>query len=249
MRFPGNLGGPVVSAADRPEGLPNQKTPGPGLWVLDPRERRHDATVVQRRFRVHILKGTSRTETRPIGIPTLEDKIPLRAVVMLLEQNYERDFHPGLYRFRPTRSAHQALANLWQDTMASQGGWILDVDIRRFLHTLDHAHRRQFLQRRVRDGVLLRLIGKWLNAGVMEEANLWYPEAGSPQGGVISPLLGNVHLHYCAGRIAGAGGASSPSMSGFPSSATRMILPSGSRTKPMHDACMESYRNDSESMV
>ena len=128
--------------------------------MVPPCEANEARRTAPRRFRVHILKGTSRTETRPIGIPTLEDKIPLRAVVMLLEPNYERDFHPGLYRFRPTRSAHQALANLWQDTMASRGGWILDVDIRRFLHTLDHAHRRQFLQRRVRDGVLLRLIGK-----------------------------------------------------------------------------------------
>jgi len=76
------------------------------------------------------------------------------------------------------------------------GGWILDVDIRKFFDTLDHAHLRELLQRRIRDGVLLRLIGKWLNAGVLEDGNLSYPEAGSPQGGVISPLLSNVFLHY-----------------------------------------------------
>ena len=80
--------------------------------------------------------------------------------------------------------------------MASHGGWVLEVDIRKFFDTLDHAHLRQFLQLRVRDGVLSRLIGKWLNAGVMEEGSVSYPDAGSPQGGVISPLLANVYLHY-----------------------------------------------------
>ena len=74
--------------------------------------------------------------------------------------------------------------------------WILEVDIRKFFDTLDHAHLREFLQRRVRDGVLLRLIGKWLNAGVLEDGAVTHPEAGTPQGGVISPLLANIYLHY-----------------------------------------------------
>jgi group II intron reverse transcriptase/maturase len=146
--------------------------------------------------RVHIPKGGSSTETRPIGIPTLEDKVLQRAVVMLLEPIYEQDFHPGSYGFRPQRSAHAALEDLRERAMASHGGWVLEVDIRKFFDTLDHAHLRQFIQLRVRDGVLLRLIGKWLNAGVMEAGNLSYPDAGSPQGGVISPLLANVYLHY-----------------------------------------------------
>jgi group II intron reverse transcriptase/maturase len=80
--------------------------------------------------------------------------------------------------------------------MDSAGGWVLEVDIRKFFDTLDHSHLREFVQRRVRDGVLLRLIGKWLNAGVMEGGQISYPHAGSPQGGVISPLLANVYLHY-----------------------------------------------------
>ena len=146
--------------------------------------------------RVHIPKAGSTTETRPIGIPTLEDKVLQRAVVMLLEPIYEQDFDAGSYGFRPGRSAHQALEELWKRTMDSSGGWILEVDIRKFFDTLDHAHLREFLQLRVRDGVLKRLIGKWLKAGVMEEGNVSYPEAGSPQGGVISPLLANVFLHY-----------------------------------------------------
>lgn len=146
--------------------------------------------------RVHIPKAGSATETRPIGIPTLEDKVLQRAVAMLLEPIYEQDFDQGSYGFRPGRSAHAALEDLWQHTMASAGGWILEVDIRKFFDTLDHAHLRAFLQRRVRDGVLRRLIGKWLNAGVMEEGSVSYPDAGSPQGGVISPMLANVYLHY-----------------------------------------------------
>ena len=146
--------------------------------------------------RVHIPKAGSTTETRPIGIPTLEDKILQRAVVMLLEPIYEQDFDAGSYGFRPGRSAHQALEDLWQKTMDSRGGWIVEVDIRKFFDTLDHAHLREFLQFRVRDGVLKRLIGKWLKAGVMEAGNVSYPAAGSPQGGVISPLLANVFLHY-----------------------------------------------------
>src|SRR5205823_14442330 len=93
-------------------------------------------------------------------------------------------------------SAHQALESLWRQTMAMGGGWIVDVDIRKFFDTIDHGHLRDFLTRRVRDGVLLRLIGKWLNAGVLEGGCVTHPEAGSPQGGVVSPCLSNVFLHY-----------------------------------------------------
>ena len=145
--------------------------------------------------RVHIPKGTGR-ETRPIGIPTFEDKVLQRAVVMVLEPIYEQDFLDCSYGFRPGRSAHQALEALWEQMMEMGGGWVVEVDIRKFFDTLDHAQLRKLLQRRVRDGVLLRLIGKWLNAGVLEEGCLTYPEEGTPQGGVISPLLANVYLHY-----------------------------------------------------
>jgi RNA-directed DNA polymerase len=146
--------------------------------------------------RVYIPKGSGGKKKRPIGIPTLEDKILQRAVVMLLEPIYEEDFLDGSYGFRPDRSPHQALAALWKRSMDGECRWLLEVDIQKFFDTLDHAHLRQFLKHRVRDGVILRLIGKWLKAGVMEEGNLSYPKAGSPQGGVISPLLANVYLHY-----------------------------------------------------
>jgi len=145
--------------------------------------------------RVHIPKGTG-PETRPIGIPTFEDKVLQRAVVMVLEAVYEQDFRPCSYGFRPGRSAHQALESIWRQTMGTRGGWVVEVDIRKFFDTLDHAHLRNLLRQRIRDGVLLRLIGKWLNAGVLEDGNLTFPDEGSPQGGVISPLLANVYLHY-----------------------------------------------------
>src|SRR5712691_11321411 len=145
--------------------------------------------------RVRIPKGTG-NETRPLGIPTLEDKILQRAVVMALEPIYEQDFLDCSYGFRPGRSAHQALAALWQQVMDLGGCWLVEVDIRKFFDTLDHARLRELLRQRVRDGVLLRLIDKWLSAGVLEDGELTYPEAGTPQGGVISPLLANVYLHY-----------------------------------------------------
>ena len=141
-------------------------------------------------------QGRLDTETRPIGIPTLEDKVLQRAVVMVLEPIYEQDFLDCSYGFRPGRSAHQALEAFWDQMMDSRGGWVVEVDIRKFFDTLDHGHLRAFLQHRVRDGVLLRLIGKWLNAGVLEDGSVSYPDAGTPQGGVISPLLANIFLHY-----------------------------------------------------
>jgi group II intron reverse transcriptase/maturase len=146
--------------------------------------------------RVHIPKGGSRTVTRPIGIPTFEDKLLQRAVSMVLEPIYEQDFLDCSYGFRPRRSPHQALESLRDQIMAMNGGWILDVDIQKFFDRLDRRHLREFLRHRVRDGVLQRLIGKWLNAGVFEDGCVTYPDAGSPQGGVISPALSNVYLHY-----------------------------------------------------
>lgn len=145
--------------------------------------------------RVHIPKGTG-NETRPLGIPTFADKVLQRAVVMALEPIYEQDFLDCSYGFRPGRSAHQALESLRDQAMPLGGCWLVEVDIRKFFDTLDHAHLRSFLRQRIRDGVLLRLIDKWLRAGVLEEGVLMHPESGTPQGGVISPLLANIYLHY-----------------------------------------------------
>jgi group II intron reverse transcriptase/maturase len=143
--------------------------------------------------RVHIPKGDGRT--RPIGVPSFEDKVLRRAVVMVLEAIYEQDFLDCSYGFRPGRSAHHALEALWQGLMGFGGGWVVEVDIKNFFDDVDHGHLRGFLDERVRDGVIRRAIDKWLNAGVMEAGAIRYPETGTPQGGVISPLLANVYLH------------------------------------------------------
>ena len=144
--------------------------------------------------RVHIPKGDG-SKTRPIGIPTFEDKVLQRAVTMVLEEIYEQEFLDCSYGFRPARSAHHALQALWHGLMKMHGGWVLEIDIEAFFDTLVHEHLRTFLDRRVRDGVLRRTINKWLKAGVLEATELRYVEAGTPQGGVISPLLANVYLH------------------------------------------------------
>ena len=145
--------------------------------------------------RVHIPKAGDGSQTRPIGIPTFGDKVLQRAVAMVLEAVYEQSFLDCSYGFRPGRSAHQALRVVQSQTVMMAGRWVLEVDIRNFFGTLDHSHLRSIVRKRVRDGVLLRLIGKWLNAGVMEDGAIEYPEAGTPQGGVISPILANLYLH------------------------------------------------------
>ena len=145
--------------------------------------------------RVHIPKGSGGA-TRPIGIPTFEDKVAQRAVAMVLECVYEQDFLPCSYGFRPGRGALDATTAVDRIAMACRGGTVVELDIQKFFDTLDHKQLMDFLRLRVRDGVLLRLIGKWLNAGVLEAGAVPHPETGTPQGGVISPLLANVYLHY-----------------------------------------------------
>jgi group II intron reverse transcriptase/maturase len=114
---------------------------------------------------------------------------------MILEAIYEQDFLDCSYGFRPGRSAHQALDALRQRLMEVRGGCVIEIDIRKFFDTMSHRHLHAILRQRVRDGVLLRLIGKWLNAGVLGDGSVTHPESGSPQGGVVSPLLSNAYLH------------------------------------------------------
>jgi RNA-directed DNA polymerase len=144
--------------------------------------------------RVHIPKGDG-SKTRPIAIPTFEDKVLQRAIAMALEAVYEQEFLDCSYGFRPRRSAHQALEALQRELVFMGGGWLIEIDIEKFFDSVDHSHLREILRQRVCDGVLLRLIGKWLHAGVLEAGQIDHPEAGTPQGGVASPILANIFLH------------------------------------------------------
>ncbi len=133
---------------------------------------------------------------RPIGIVTLEDKIVQKAVTMIMESIYEQDFYNFSMGFRVGRSQHQALQYFREMCLKNNINWLIDADVSSFFDNLSHKVLREFIQRRINDSGLLRLIGKWLNAGVVEKETIIYPEAGSPQGGVISPMLSNIYMHY-----------------------------------------------------
>src|SRR6201990_741496 len=133
---------------------------------------------------------------RMLGIPPFEDKVAQRAVTMVLEEIYEQDFLSCSYGFRPGRSAHQALRTLQNVLWAKRLYWVLDIDIRKYFDSISHSHLRAFLDQRVTDGVIRRMIDKWLKAGAVEDGFLRRTTEGSPQGGVISPGLSNVFLHY-----------------------------------------------------
>jgi RNA-directed DNA polymerase len=133
---------------------------------------------------------------RPLGIPTFEDKVAQRAIAMLLEPIYEQDFLPCSYGFRPGRSAHDALHALRTAFMTQGLRWVLDIDIVKYFDSISHSNLRSFLDQRVTDGVVRRMIDKWLKAGVLEDDTTSRTTEGTPQGGVISPLLANIYLHY-----------------------------------------------------
>jgi group II intron reverse transcriptase/maturase len=136
----------------------------------------------------------SNGKLRPLGLTALEDKIVQRAVADLLESIYEQDFHEFSYGFRPRRSAHQALRDLRQG-MQSRVHHVIDCDISAFFDNLQHDELLAILRKRVKDGRVLELIESWLKAGIMDGRDMVFPEKGSPQGSVISPLLANVYLH------------------------------------------------------
>lgn len=132
---------------------------------------------------------------RPIGIPTFEDKIVQRAVEMLLSAIHDQDFKAFSYGFIKGRNQHQALNELRNQIMANYQLTIIDADVSGFFDNLAKSHLRTFIERRVNDGGIKQLIGKWLNAGIEEDGIVTYPDKGTPQGGVISPLLANIYLH------------------------------------------------------
>ena len=133
---------------------------------------------------------------RPIGIAALEDKIVQQGVVWVLNQIYEKDFHGFSYGFRPERSPHNALDAIWVGITQRKVNWVLEADIKSFYDTINHTWLMEFLERRIADPRMLRLIRKWLRAGVSEDGEWSRTEVGTPQGSVISPLLSNIYLHY-----------------------------------------------------
>jgi RNA-directed DNA polymerase len=145
--------------------------------------------------RRHYIPKTGGGE-RGLGIPCFEDKVAQRVITMLLEPIYEQTFLECSFGYRPARNAHQALQVLRDGIMKRRGYWVLEVDIRKYFDSIPFAALRECLAKRVTDGVVRKLIDKWLKAGVLEAGQVHYPEAGTPQGGVVSPVLSNVFLHH-----------------------------------------------------
>ena len=152
--------------------------------------------------RVFIPKTDGRQ--RPLGVPVLEDKIVQRATVEVLNAIYETDFLGFSYGFRPGRSQHNALDALYTGLLTKKVNWVLDVDIRGFFDAISHEWLVKFVEHRIADQRVVRLIQKWLNAGVLEDGKRTRTEEGTPQGGSASPLLANVYLHYVFDRWAQA---------------------------------------------
>jgi RNA-directed DNA polymerase len=133
-----------------------------------------------------ILNPSCDTVHLALTVPTYEDKVLQKAVAWAMEPIYEQDFYDCSYGFRPDRSCHDALKAIWKGLMEMGGGWIIDLDIRKFFDTIQWKYLREVIKLRVQDGVLIRTIGKWMNAGIMEDGTISDHEAGVPQGGVIT---------------------------------------------------------------
>ena len=144
--------------------------------------------------RVYIAKTDGRQ--RPLGVTALEDKIVQRATVEVLNAIYETDFLGFSYGFRPGRSQHNALDALYTGLLTRKVNWVLDLDIKSFFDGISHEWLVKFIEHRIADRRVVRLIQKWLNAGVLEDGKRMRMEEGTPQGGSASPLLANVYLHY-----------------------------------------------------
>jgi RNA-directed DNA polymerase len=163
--------------------------------LADLHRRIHRGTYrAQPSKRAYIPKADGRQ--RPLGIAALEDKLVQQALVTVLNQIYEEDFLGFSYGFRPGRSQHQALDALWVGIMRKKVNWILDADVRGFFDNLSHEWMVKFIEHRIADRRVLRLIRKWLRAGVSEDGEWAKTEVGTPQGAVASPLLANIYLHY-----------------------------------------------------
>ena len=142
------------------------------------------------------IKKPNSNKKRPLGIPALEDKIVQTALVIILEKIYEQDFLPFSYGFRPEKNCHEALKNLSKDIGTRKVNYVIDADIKGFFENVDHNWLMRFVEHRVTDSKILRLIKRFLKAGIIEEGRYYNIENGVPQGGSLSPLLANIYLHY-----------------------------------------------------
>jgi len=147
--------------------------------------------------RVYIPKeGGKAGDKRPLGLPTIEDKLLATAVNRILTPVYEQIFYRSSYGFRPGKSQHQALEEIYQQVSINGMRYIIDADMKNYFGSIDHQKLREFLDLRIKDGVIRRMIDKWLKAGILNEGQVEYPKEGTPQGSTISPILSNVYLHY-----------------------------------------------------
>jgi group II intron reverse transcriptase/maturase len=197
----------VDSLRDSFHALKREAAPGVDGVTWQQYEVRLEDRLVELHRQIHV--GTYRAQPskrayiprpdgrmRPLGIAALEDKMVQHAVVQVLNAIYEEDFLGFSYGFRPGRSQHDALDALWVGTMGKKVNWVLDADIRGFFDTIDHEWLMKFVEHRIADPRICRLIRKWLRAGVSEDGRWSETKVGTPQGAVASPLLANVYLHY-----------------------------------------------------
>jgi len=144
--------------------------------------------------RAYIAKGDGKL--RPLGLPTVEDKLLQTAVTKVLTPVYEQIFFDTSYGFRPGKSQHQALDKLFKGVSFGGKYYIIDADMQNYFGSINHQCLRELLDRRIKDGVIRKMIDKWLKAGILEDGQVMYPVEGTPQGGTVSPLLSNIYLHY-----------------------------------------------------
>lgn len=148
--------------------------------------------------RTYIPKG--KTDKRPLGIPIIKDRVIQMAAKIVIEPIFEADFKDCSYGFRPKRNAHQALDRIRKDT-ANKGWWVVDADIKGYFNNINHEKLMLLVKQRISDRRIIKMVWKWLKAGIMEDGKFHSSNIGSPQGGVISPLLSNIYLHYLDGKI------------------------------------------------